>query len=378
MKIKNLNLLAALLVCFASCSDDEAVDNTNLLPGENEMTTVEFKMKANTGNNFSVVQRAINLPAITEENFRIMAFKKSPWDGVYRYAQDIPTDAMTYKADTLSGTVRIPIGEYKFVSTYGLVKPSMFSLPALAALSTELTNDLRITHANLDGYSVFFLEKGPLEDLKSYKLGLNPTANDTVKASLNRGVARVDILFIQAKKNGGTYIEVSDSLDVFGKSEPANIEMRFTNLNQDVNLVGKRVVTGQTSLMNKNFTVPDLGKTITRGVSDEDTQVGKSTYLSYDNILPEHIKTGSAHVHGTYVLPFEGDEMPTTVQLALKNQAGDVRTINITDNIPLERNKVTLIKIYVLSGTVFSTDVNFKIDVSTEWFEARSVEGEIK
>lgn len=377
MKIKNLNLLAALLVCFASCSDDEAVDNTNLSPGEDGTTVVKFEMKANTGNNFSVVQRAINLPAIEKENFRIMAFKKSPTDGRFLYAQDISTNTMTYNNNVLSGTVRIPIGEYKFVSTYGLVKPSMFSLPTFTELSTELKNDLSITHANLDNSSVFFLESGPLEDLRPYQLGLNPTANENVTASLNRAVSRVDILFIQAVKDGDTYTEVSDSMDVFG-SRLANIEMQFTGLNRDVNLVGKKISTSDASLFDENFTVPELEKTVTRGTATEDTKVGKPDFKSYDNITSEDIKAGSAHVHGAYVLPFEDSRTTTTARLVLTNTAGDVRTIVVNDNIPLERNKVTLIKIYVLSGTVFNTDVNFNIAISTEWFDANTVEGEIK
>lgn len=378
MKIKNLNLLAALLVCFASCSDDEAVDNTNLLPSEDGTTVVKFEMNANAGNNFSVVQRAINAPAITKDNFRIMAFKKSPADGRFLYAQDISTATMTYNNNVLSGTVRIPIGEYKFVSTYGLVNPSMFSLPTFTEQSTELKNDLSITHANLDNSSVFFLESGPLESLKPYQLGLNPTANENVTASLNRAVSRVDILFIQAVKNGDTYTEVSDSADVFGVSGLANIEMQFTGLNRDVNLVGKKISTGDASLFAENFTVPDLANTVTRGTSLEDTKVGTADFKSYDNITGDDIKQGSAHVHGAYMLPYDESRTTTTAQLVLTNKVGDVRTITVKDNIPLERNKVTLIKIYVLSGTVFNTDVDFNIAISTEWFDANTVEGEIK
>lgn len=377
MEIKKTNLLVAMFACLAACSDDATVDNT-LLPDNSETTTVKFEMNANTGNYYSPLSRSVNPAAITKDNFRIMAFKKTPAGEGYFYAQDIPTAGMNYENNVLSGTVRLPIGEYKFVSTYGLAKDGRFALPSLTPVTTELTDDLNISHGTVDGSSVFFLEKGTIEALHSYTLGINPTANESVSASLNRAVSRVDIMFIQAKKNDdGTYTEVSDSADVFGVSQLADIEMQFTGLNRNVNLLGTKTTTDEGSLFNENFTVPDLGNTVTRGTSTDDTKVGTTGFLNYDNIKTDDIKTGSAHVHGAYLLPYDEAINTTNLTLVLTNGLGDKRTIVAPKNLPLERNKVTLVKIYVLSGTVFNTDVKFNVTIDTAWLEANSVDGEI-
>lgn len=377
MEIKKTNLLVAMFACLAACSDDATVDNT-LLPDNSETTTVKFEMNANTGNYYSPLSRSVNPAAITKDNFRIMAFKKTPAGEGYFYAQDIPTAGMNYENNVLSGTVRLPIGEYKFVSTYGLTKDGGFALPSLTPVTTELTDDLNISHGTVDGSSVFFLEKGTIEALHSYTLGINPTANESVSASLSRAVSRVDIMFIQAKKNDdGTYTEVSDSADVFGVSQLADIEMQFTGLNRNVNLLGTKITTDEGSLFNENFTVPDLGNTVTRGTSTDDTKVGTTGFLNYDNIKTDDIKTGSAHVHGAYLLPYDEAINTTNLTLVLTNGLGDKRTIVAPKNLPLERNKVTLVKIYVLSGTVFNTDVKFNVTIDTAWLEANSVDGEI-
>lgn len=377
MKIKSFYLPVALLTCLASCSEEDTV-NGNALSGDVESTVVKFEMNAKTENVSAPLSRGIKLPALTRDNFRIMAFKKSPDNGKYLYAQDIPMDGMALNDNLLAGTARLPIGEYKFVSTYGLVAGGGFALPALTPVTTELTDDLNIAHGTVDGTSVFFLEQGPLENLQSYALGVNPTANEAVSATLSRAVSRVDVLFIQAKNNGdGTYTEVSDSADVFGVSQLAGIEMQFTGLNRNVNLVGNKITTGPASLFDDNFKVPNLENTVTRGTSDENTKVGTSTFKNYDNITENDIKRGSAHVHGTYVLPFDDSATTTTLTLLLTNGLGDKRTIAVPGNLTLERNKVTLVKIYVLSGTVFNTDVDFNVTISTEWLEANTVNGEI-
>lgn len=377
MKIKNIYLPVALLACLASCSEDDTVNGTTL-PGDAETTEVQFKMNAITATSSAPLSRGITLPALTRDNFRIMAFKKSLTGEKYFYAQEVPLAGMTLNDKSLSGTARLPIGEYKFVSTYGLAPGGGFALPTLTAVTTELTNDLHIAHGTVDGTSVFFLEQGPLENLHSYALGINPTANEAVNATLSRAVSRVDILFIQAKKNDdGTYTEVSDNADVFGVTKLDAIEMQFTGLNKNVNLVGKKTTTGQASLFDPTFQVPNLENTVTLGASEDNTKVGTPAFLNYDNITGDDIKKGSAHVHGAYVLPFEDSATTTGLTLLLTNGLGDQRTIAVPGNLTLERNKVTLIKIYVLGGTVFNTDVNFKVTIDTAWLNANTINGEI-
>lgn len=377
MKIRNIYLPVALLACLASCSEDDSV-NGSALPGDPETTEVKFEMNAMTATSSVPLSRGITLPTLTKDNFRIMAFKKSPTSQKYLFEQNVPMTGMTLNNNVLSGTARLPIGEYKFVSTYGLTPGGGFTLPEFTPVTTELTNDLNIAHGTVDGTSVLFLESGPLENLHSYALGINPTANEAVNATLSRAVSRVDVLFIQAKKNAdGTYTEVSDSADVFGATKLANIEMQFTGLNRNVNLVGKKTTTGTGSLFDENFQVPNLVNTVTRGTSGENTKVGTPTFLTYDNISGDDIKKGSAHVHGAYVLPFEDSATTTGLTLLLTNGLGDQRTIAVPGNLTLERNKVTLIKIYVLGGTVFNTDVNFNVTIDTAWLNANTIDGEI-
>lgn len=364
MKIKNIYLPVALLACLASCSEDDT-GKENIPPDGTETTVVKFDMNTYARSYTSSLSRSIALPAITKDNFRIMAFKKSTDTGKYFYTQDIPLTDMVLNNNALSGTARLPIGEYKFVSTYGLATDGGFALPVLTPATTELTNDLNIAHETVDGTSVFFLEKAPLENLHSYTLGTTLAANEVVSTTLTRAVSRVDVLFIQAKKNAdGTYTEVSDSTDVFGVSQLAGIEMQFTGLNKNVNLVGDKTTTGPGSLFDIDFQVPDLKNTVTRGTSQENTKVGTNGFLNYDNITGEEIRKGSAHVYGAYVLPFADSATTTGLTLLLTNGLGNQRTLSIPGNITLERNKVTLIKIYVLKGTVFNTTVYFDIGVT--------------
>lgn len=380
MEIRKVNLLAVLLAGLVACSDDQKV-NTTGSSGDGETTAVNFEMNANTGN-YSAISRAVNLPAFEKNNFRIMAFKKVPEGtnaGKYLYAQDIATDALSLTNTKLSGEVRIPVGEYKFVSTYGL-NSGGFALPTLTS-QTELNDDINITHNTIDGSSVVFLENGTFDKLKSYRLGLDATANDNVTASLTRAVSRVDLLFIQATKNAdGNYTEAPDAsgIDVFG-GQLANIEMQFTNLNQNVNLLGNRNSAKAPTLFQGNLAVQNLENAVTIGTAAAGgTKVGTSTYKNYDSIAPEDIQKGSAHVHGAYVLPFEKGEIQTGLTLVLKNKIGDERTIKIPNILPLERNKVTLVKIRVLTGTVFHTNAQFEVTVDTVWLdEANTIEGEI-
>lgn len=381
MEIRKFNLLAVLLAGLVACSDDQTV-NTNGSSVDGETTTVNFEMNANVGN-YSAISRAVKLPDFENNNFRIMAFKKAPEGtvnaGKYLYAQDIATGAMSLTSTKLSGEVRIPVGEYKFVSTYGL-NSGGFGLPELTA-QTELNDDINITHNTIDGSSVVFLENGTFDKLKSYRLGLDSKANENVTASLTRAVSRVDLLFIQATKNAdGNYTEAPDLsvTDVFG-GQLDNIQMQFTNLNKNVNLLGERNSAKAPTLFNGNLTVQHLEKAVTIGTAAAGaTKVGTSDYKNYDNIVPEDIQKGSAHVHGAYVLPFEKGEIKTGLTLALKNKIGDVRTIEIPDILPLERNKVTLVKIRVLTGTVFHTNAQFEVTVDTAWLDnANTIEGEI-
>lgn len=377
MEIKKMNLLAALLVCMASCSDDEQA-GVNAPAPDGETALFKIETHAEMGNYSPATSRGITPPAITKENFRILAFKESPQgSGTFLYEQDVPKDNLSFENNGLSGTARLPIGTYKFVPTYGLVASGGFALPEFKSRNTELTDNLNITHNAVDASSVFFLGKDPVDALQTYALGLSSKPNDNVSLSMGRAVSRVDILFLQAKEEDGVKVEVSDSTDVFGASELKGIDLHFTGLNKNINLSGNKVTNDNASLFNSDYSITDLDNAVTRGTSESATQVGTEGYLSYDNITGDHIKKGSAHVQGVYVLPYGEVANDTKLNLTLTNKRGDVRNITVDKNLPLERNKVTLVKIYVLSGTVFNTDVQFAVTVDTAWLGANTVDGEI-
>lgn len=376
MELRKINLLSVALALLVSCSDDDTADRA-FQPDDSNTTLVKFEMNANTGHYPSPSTRGITLDPIKKENFRILAFKKSADGNKYLYLQEVPTDQMEMKEKLLSGTARLPIGEYKFVTTYGLAKGGGFALPDLVPMTTELTDDLSITHESVDGSSAIFLQQGELGALQSYKLGFQPENAETVSASLTRAVARVDVLFLQSKKNGDSYTEETDSADVFGASGLAGIEMQLTGVNKNINLLGTQITNDKGSLFDANFQIPNLDAAVTRGTSANATQVGNPDFLRYDLITGEDIKRGSAHVHGAYLLPFKDAESRAGFRMVLTNGQGLQRTIVASQDIPLERNKVTLIRIHVLGGTVFSSNAQFDITVDTQWLPADVVDGEI-
>ena len=51
------------------------------------------------------------------------------------------------------------------------------------------------------------------------------------------------------------------------------------------------------------------------------------------------------------------------------------RSIDI-ENVPLSRNKVTMVKLYVLRGDFFNTEVAFEIGVKEAWEGSHIVDGE--
>ena len=61
----------------------------------------------------------------------------------------------------------------------------------------------------------------------------------------------------------------------------------------------------------------------------------------------------------------------------LTSGEGSTRTITLKDKIPVERNKATLIRIYVLGDNVFTTGVEFEVEVDTVWDGSNFVDGEI-
>lgn len=381
MRTKKLNLFMSILwlACAACSEDDLPAKGGGSKPG---WADVEFQTKAHLPED-PVLSRSF-APEISKANFRIMAFKKNV-DGAYVYTQDVPTVRMNFANNTLSGRAELPIGEYKFIPTYGVVNTSVFSWPSLEKGKTVLADTMSFAHNEVDGTSVMFLETRPFNELPSYAIGLTATTTDNVYSVVKRAVARVDLLFIQVKKNAdGSYTEVTGNTDVFGGILPFAIEMRFRGLNRTINVTGENTTPdGTFSTFDMNYTVEDLQRAITIG-NGPTTLLGTDDFLDYDHVTPGDVRSGSAHVQGAYLLPYPKDMLNTDLTVVLTQQPGIQRTLVIPSKLPLERNKVTLVKIYILTdddggggggGDIFDSNVTFIVTVDTRWDGYHVVEG---
>lgn len=382
MKMKKLSLCMSILwVACAACSEDDLPAKGGGI--EEGMASVEFK--TNTFLPESPVLSRSFAPEISKANFRILAFKKNS-DGAYVYTQDVPTENMQLADNVLSGRAVLPTGEYKFVPTYGAVRTPAFSWPELAAQTTLLADTLGFAHAKVDGTSVMFLETRRFSDLPSYAVGLTDATTDDVYSTVKRAVARVDLLLIHVKKNAdGSYTEVSRGTDVFGGSLPKAVEMQFRDLNRTISLTGENTIGGNTfSTFDAVYTVEDLPHAITIGKGPA-TLLGTEEFTNYDYVTPADLRKGAAHVQGAYVLPYPQGILQTALTIVLTNASGKQRTIAVPEKLPLERNKVTLVKIYLLSDDgsgdgggngdgggdggeeIFDANVHFVVTVDTHW-----------
>lgn len=383
MKMKKLNLCMSILwLACAACSEDD-------LPvkgggREDGLASVEFKTKAHLPEG-SVVSRSF-APEISKANFRILAFKKNT-QGAYVYTQDVPTANMHFANNILSGKTELPIGEYKFVPTYGAINTPAFSWPSLAVGETLLADTLGFTHAQVDGTSVMFVETRSFSELPSYAIGLKATTTDKVYSVVKRAVSRVDLLLIQVRKNpDGSYTEVTGTTDVFGGSLPKAVEMRFRDLNRTINITGENTIAGETfATFDTTYTVENLQRAVTIG-NGPTTLLGTETFMDYDYVKPVDIRTGAAHVQGAYLFPYPKDTLYTSLTVVLTHASGAQRTIAVPSKLPLERNKVTLVRIYILTddgdgggdgggGDIFDSNVTFVVTVDTRWDGCNVVEG---
>lgn len=368
MKMMKMNLWFVAALCgFAACTDDDDDVKGKLNnPADTSLASVRFEMNANPLNRPLVTRAAKN--TFDKTDFRIMAFKQNSGTNDFKYLKDVDMDNMSVKNNKLSGTAVLPIGVYKFVPSVGLSGNPDFSLDALTEGNTLLNGNLSITHnMTLTDTHPFFLEKRSFNELPAYSLGLTNESNPLVTATLNRAVSRVDVLFIRALKNpDNTYTEIPGGVDIFGGMLPQSFIMKFAGLNQKVNLVGTPLLAnGTLTTFNADYSLdPTQAATIGTG---EKTLVGNDDYTEYDNIQPADINGGSAHVRGALVLPFSDAATKAGLTLVITKEPGTVRTIAIKEGIPVERNKVTLVKIYVLSGTIFDTTVNFEVQIETAW-----------
>lgn len=371
--LKTVFFMGAATLLFAACNNDDEVLST--APNEEgNLTVANFDMDV-SHLNMGIAARGI-VPIYANAGFTIYAFKHNGAD--YICNKVINGSTMTYNSvnQKLTGTTSLPIGVYRFVPAYGLANSANITLNG-DMLGKPLTDNLLMSHTSTGMLPEIFLMDGAVADLADYSMGLTNEVNPTVTATIKRAVARVDVMFIKATKSGGVYTEQAMSSGNVLKGTLANLDLKFTNLNTDMNFFGLRSGNGT---FGYTFFLDNLDNRITIGDNDTKTAIGEPTYFSFDNVAPEHVIKGSAHVSGTYLIPNNDGAKSVGLTLDVTHPDNTKRTISISVDddhlLALERNKVTLVKVYVLGESVFDTNATFEIDIDTVWLGSNVVEGE--
>ncbi len=384
-------LCIGTLLFMGACQDN---DGEKITPVDNgETTKVEFELDASSLAHD--ISTRTYTPEYVKEGFSIYAFRRTADGSDYVFDREVNLANMTYNAGRGKwvATDNLPIGTYKFIHAYGVKPQSGTSIKATAWANRSLEDGI-LVELNDAATSVpmneIFLETDKDANLITpYALGVDESANQTVSGTLKRAVSRVDLMFISAVRDeNGNFTEVpycGEGGNILGGKTIENIELQFEDANNQMNIFGINATNTPSdvtiNLRNNTPAWYNFNQTITIGDADE-TLVGTPTYFSYDNVVPADIIEGSAHIFGTYMLPNNDDAHTARVKLVIKPTVGESRIINVVTNdeyenrIPLERNKVTLIKIYVLNcNNIFSTTVEFEVEIITAWEDAHEATG---
>lgn len=375
--IETLFIGILAVIVLASCQDDaETVPFTN---GETANVTFELDASALHQN---PVSRTFN-PSYSEGGYSIYAFKQVEGGTDYVFTQQVTLNDVTF-SDTerkLNGNANLPIGNYKFLSAYGIVNQSP-TIQVQNFAGTTLGNDLSIQYTNNSLMNEVFLSTDrDVNSLTDYDLGLNNSTNPKVTATLTRAVGRVDIMFISGTKgDDGKFTEqpyVGDATNIFDDRQLEQLELRFAKINPSINMFGKDNAATRIS-RNLNLNSLDYTNATSRIVIGNGgaTAIGEEGYAGYDNVQANDIISGGAHIFGTYLFPYRAGET-TDLDIYIKPVNGTARTISISE-VPVEQNRVTLVKVYVLKGNhVFSTNVEFEVTLEVVWGDPNHVDGSI-
>lgn len=376
MKNLKINLfLAMAAVALSACQKDDvapAAQDGNALP--TEMATVKFNMKADALKTPGT--RAIS-QAYGIDDLRILAFRQSD-ENNFLYIADV--DKAKINADgngNFTGEAELPVGVYQFIPAFGLPAAggTDVTIP-VPVTTTNITEAMNITHNTGVLPAIFLQEKGKTPD--TYILGVK---NETPNVSLNlkRAVARLDIMFVRGHKDEATgkYVEDPNDTSVFGETTGLDsLGISFTGINPTVQLMDGALVSGATRI-NPDFdiTLPDA---MTEGTAAENSTLGtEGGENDFENIKPESIVNGGAHIYGPFVFPYETaaegiDPEMTTISITAKSTYDEAtkqyirRTITVP-NVKLVRNQVTLVKIFVPGDDLFHTNTTFAVTINTDW-----------
>lgn len=384
-----------LMTACQNDNDNLEVTNTDL----EGKTSVMFELDASAiGYDVSTKATTQFSPTYTKDGFSIYAFRQVVGGTDYMYEKTVSLTNLSYSPATkkLTGSDLLPIGVYKFLPAYGLGnQSSLLTIPTWS--NQTLSNDFTIDYNGTNGLTEVFLPitTGNVGALTSYEMGLTNATNPKVEASLQRAVSRVDIMFIKAIKstgeNGETiYTETSypTGKDVLGQKTIKTLQLRYKGLNNLMSFFGNNLTT---SVFDSNINLDFSKGIVLKGENPTETTIGKGTYFSYDNISSNDLIYGGAHIFGNYLFPNSNADKTTSLELYIEPEGGLGRTINVSyddaHKLPIERNKVTIVKIYVVDKTdnpdnpnpptVFDTTVEFVVEIETVWDGSNEVTGEI-
>ncbi len=399
--------ILAFLTLSCNNDDDVSTDDVN-----KEYATVSFELDASELN-MGVISRAIS-PSYDAGGFSIYAFKQAENGVDYEFAQTLNLAGATYipETKTLLANATLEVGTYKFLPAYGLISNPNIAVPFSG--NQRLSDEISLQHAPSQTYgnnlSEIFLyhpqmNYNRMEDIPAYTMNTVGNLNQSVRLRISRAVARVDVMFIRAVKNGNSYTEVptANGQDVFGNQGLGKLELRFDNLNQSMNLLG----ISQPGTFDATMDVQNLGidgDAVTIGTRQSASIIGTPDYIRFDSIRTDDIIYGAAHVFGSYLIPNNDESRTVSLQVYMETANGSrSRAIDISlDNqrlLPLVRNKVTLVKIYILPNEgggedpnppvppvppvppgpgIFESDVMLEVVIETDWDLSNSVEQPIR
>ncbi len=379
--MKTLRIIIFLVLTGFLATACQSDDEQTAIVEPGEQTAVKFELDA-SALKYSITDSKLKFsPSYTKDGFRVYAFRQVPGSSDYLFEKVINHANMTYSASDkkLVGTDLLTIGTYKFLCAYGVEQTGVVTLPTWAG--KVLTNDFIMQYNGTAALGEIFLEDTDVNTLTSYPLGLTSATNPTVTATLKRAVSRIDVMFFKGKKEGNSYTELpyTNGNNVFGMKTLETLQLRYKDLNSTIDFFGNYV--SAPVLSNVNVNLANFNNIVTIGTAGA-TTVGNDDYTKYDNVEEGDMIKGAAHVFGNYVIPNEDDAKTASLEIYIKPMAGEGRTITLAEKLPMEQNKVTLVKIYVIDNggdepDVFTTNVRFEVEIETVWDGSNEVTGEI-
>lgn len=390
--MKTISLMGVLCACSllaVSCSRSGDPSRPKTAPTGDGKVKVDFTVKS-TGN--FVITNSRNFIPVADQ-FEILAFRRDQNNpGDYLFTERVDLSDMTVRQDDghLTGSAYFQPGNYKFIANYKRGNANAVTgywntgdplLTNKYMIHSDISNRLPEIFMGYDtGQANPTVDAGYFSGIGDYDIAANGAPNDVVALNLFRAVARLDIQLIHVTDNGTDdnpdYREsVYTSGDIFGGGADniESIQLTLTKLNNRLSYAGT-IPTGP-GTMSGTTAIDDHENNVKIGNAAATTAV-KGSFYDWDNVTPEVIGRGNAHIVGPYFMPVDpnaADKPTLSVTFRKKDDVEGVRIINVPGTIPLDRNKVTIVKIYVLGPDIWHTNVMFDVEVDQVWEDPNEI-----